>query len=124
MISRRSPSCRVSLRLRLHEIGEVAVRGHGRWLPSGEVKLSGSFRALRRALREVADGHGWTPPGCVEDCAERSGCFCGHAVALDAFVKECVNADAARVRDDTSYAARVVVLAAEHLYRGETLRTH
>lgn len=68
---------------------------------------------------EVAGGHGWSAPGCLEDCAECSGCVGVHAVALDTFVKERVNADAARMRDGASYAAGVVVLAEEHLYRGE-----
>ena len=44
---------------------------------------AGSARSRRRSR--------WSPPGCLEDCAEYSGCARGHAVALGTFVKQRVN---------------------------------
>lgn len=66
---------------------------------SGLVRVLRRVRVRGRWVFEVAGGYGWSAIGCMKDFSEFSGCLWGHTFALNAFVKECVNADAARVRD-------------------------
>ncbi len=100
-------------------VRELAGVKEGGGVPSDELGFCDASESAAGGVFEVAGGHGRTAPGCMKDFAEFGGCLWGHAFALDAFVKECVNADAARVRDGAGDAAGIVVLAEEHLDGGK-----
>src|SRR6266567_2922424 len=88
-------------------VRELAGVKEGGGVPSDELGFCDASESAAGGVFEVAGGHGRTAPGCMKDFAEFGGCLWGHAFALDAFVKECVNADAARVRDGAGDATGV-----------------
>ena len=54
----------------------------------GESGLCDASKSAAGGVCEVAGGQCWATPGLMERFAEYSGCFCGHAAALDAFVED------------------------------------